>query len=43
MGDGELDAKQVASLFFEHVVTRYGVPHTIISDRDPRFTAAFWH
>ena len=32
----------MASLFFAHVVRHFGVPSTVLSDRDPRFTAAFW-
>ena len=32
----------MASLFFAHVVRHFGVPSTVLSDRDPWFTAAFW-
>ncbi len=35
-------AQQAAEEFFEHVVRHHGVPKTIVSDRDPRFTGAFW-
>ena len=42
MAAGKLSAHTVASLFFAHVVRHFGVPSTVLSDRDPRFTAAFW-
>lgn len=32
----------VAKSFFKHIVCRYGVPLSIVSDRDPRFTSKFW-
>ena len=35
-------APEAARLFFEHVFTRYGMPTSIVSDRDPRFTGNFW-
>jgi len=35
-------AARVASLFFDHVVRFQGLPTTIISDRDTRFTSIFW-
>jgi hypothetical protein len=37
-----VDAPGLAALFFEHVVRHHGVPTTIVSDRDPRFTSNFW-
>ena len=42
MAEGELSACKVAKLFFAHVVRHFGVPSIVLSDRDPRFTAAFW-
>lgn len=42
IGEGELRAEQVARLFFEHVVTIFGVPREVLHDRDPRFTGSFW-
>lgn len=35
-------AEAVANAFVEHVVRRFGVPLTIVSDRDRRFTSHFW-
>ena len=36
------DATRVAHLFFTGVVSRFGLPKTIVSDRDVRFTSYFW-
>lgn len=33
---------QLAELFLEEVVRFHGVPMSIVSDRDPRFTLSFW-
>ena len=33
---------QYAELYFEHIIHQYSVPHTIISDHGPQFTARFW-
>ena len=35
-------APQLADIFLNHVVRHHGVPESILSDRDPRFTANFW-
>jgi transposase InsO family protein len=35
-------APQLASIFVEHVFKLHGLPLSIISDRDPRFTSKFW-
>ncbi len=38
----DVDAPGVAKLFLAHVVRAHGMPHTIVSDRDTRFTSSFW-
>ena len=35
-------APAVAAAFFRNIVTHHGLPHQLISDRDPRFTSEFW-
>ena len=35
-------AKQVATIFFEHIHKLHGLPTTIVSDRDPIFVSVFW-
>ena len=35
-------APQLAQLFKDRVFSRFGMPTSIISDRDPRFTSNFW-
>ena len=42
LGEGQLTAAATADLFFDAVVSKFGVPKSIVSDRDPRFTAALW-
>ncbi|XP_068328729.1 uncharacterized protein [Pyrus communis] len=34
--------EKLAKLFIDNIVKLYGVPVTIVSDRDPRFTFKFW-
>ena len=36
-----IDAEGVAALYAKTVLPHYGLPRRVISDRDPRFTAAF--
>ncbi|CAO1622711.1 unnamed protein product [Sympodiomycopsis kandeliae] len=35
-------AVDTATRFFNHIIKLHGVPHVIISDRDPKFTSQFW-
>jgi len=37
-----ITAEATVCLFLEHVFRYHGLPESIVSDRDPRFTAAFW-
>jgi hypothetical protein len=37
-----ISSSQVADLFVEHIFRYHGMPESIVSDRDPRFTAKFW-
>src|SRR5690348_8386622 len=38
----EFTAKKVAKLFFEHIMCQHGLPLSIVSDQDPKFTSEFW-
>ena len=38
----QLDAPGTAELFRQHIVSRFGLPQVIVSDRDSRFVSKFW-
>ena len=38
----KISAPEVAAIFIQEVVRHHGLPSSIVSDRDPRFTAHFW-
>lgn len=37
-----INAAELAELFIEHIVCRFGTPKGIVSDRGSVFTSAFW-
>ena len=38
----DFSLQKLAKLYVTEIVRLYGVPVSIISDRDPRFTSRFW-
>ena len=38
LGEGELGAKQVASLFFDFIVMLFEIPSSVFYDKDVHFT-----
>ncbi|CAI5710045.1 unnamed protein product [Peronospora effusa] len=38
----KISGKEAALLFLDHVYRLRGMPESIVSDRDPRFTSGFW-
>ena len=36
------DASKIGKLYFDEIVKLYGLPKTIVSDRDIRFISYFW-
>jgi len=41
-GTEDSEAKVCADIFFDRVVREYGLPNSIVADRDPRWTSLFW-
>ena len=37
-----INAPQLAHVFFKEMYRLHGIPKVIVSDRDPRFTSIFW-
>jgi len=37
-----MELAQLAQLYLKEIVRLHGVPSSIVSDRDPRFTSRFW-
>ena len=37
-----ITSQQLAHVFIDAVLSKKGLPHVMVSDRDPRITAAFW-
>ena len=38
----DVSAEELAYLFMRMVIAQHGMPNSIVSDRDPRFTSLFW-
>ena len=38
----KFDLERLAKLYVKEIVSHHGVPVSIVSDRDPRFTSNFW-
>jgi len=37
-----MSVAKLAEIYIEHIVRLHGIPSSIVSDRDPRFTSMFW-
>ena len=35
-------APDLARVFYDHIVSKFGMPQKIVSDRDSRFLSKFW-
>lgn len=38
----DVTAEEVAKMFEAHIFSKFGIPKKLSSDRDPKFTAAYW-
>ena len=38
----EATARDVAKLYVDNIIRLHGIPKSIVSDRDGRFTSKFW-
>lgn len=38
----DISAEGVADMFFDRVVSQHGLPESLVTDRDSKFTGAFW-
>ena len=36
-------ASDLARMFYDHIVYKFGMPQKIVSDRDSRFLGKFWY
>lgn len=36
------DSSRLAEIYIKEIIRLHGIPTTVVSDRDPRFTSAFW-
>jgi len=36
------DASATAAVFFRRIIADFGLPESIVADRDPRWTSRFW-
>lgn len=38
----DMSVAKLAEIYIEQIVRLHGIPSSIVSDRDPRFTSMFW-
>jgi len=38
----DMSVAKLAEIYIEQIVRLHGIPSSIVSDRDPRFTSKFW-
>ena len=37
-----ISEKETAELFFHHIISKFGIPRQVVSDRDTRWRGNFW-